>query len=95
MAEDRRLWVFAYDIGDDVRRRRMAALLQRRAVRVQYSVFEARLSEKAARALARRARRWLGPGDSLRVYAVPEAALEECLAFGGAPLPADGDYLLF
>ncbi|HRI93047.1 MAG TPA: CRISPR-associated endonuclease Cas2, partial [Accumulibacter sp.] len=35
-----RLWVIAYDIADDRRRRELARLLGRQAERVQESVFE-------------------------------------------------------
>ncbi len=42
----RALYVLSYDIADDDRRRLAAKRLERRAVRVQESVFEARLTPR-------------------------------------------------
>ncbi len=94
MAATRMLMVFSYDIADDRRRRRIATLLEDRAARVQQSVFEATLSERETAWLAARVRGEMGPGDSLRVYAVSRHARPRCLTFGGVPLAEEQDYYL-
>ena len=89
------LTVFCYDIADDRVRRRVSRVFEDRCVRVQRSVFEARLTEHAAAALAARAEPLLGPADSLRVYAITAQGLKRSRAVGGAPLPEDRDFYLF
>ena len=86
--------VFCYDIGSDRRRARVADLLEQRAVRVQQSVFEARLTAVAAQRLADRLWREMDPDDSLRVYAVTAAGLRASLSRGGAPLAEDREFWL-
>jgi CRISPR-associated protein Cas2 len=88
------LMVFCYDVSSNRARRRVAGLLEDRCVRVQRSVFEARMSRTDAQRLARKAARELEPGDSLRVYAVTEAGLERSLAYGILPLPEAQDFYL-
>ncbi len=89
------LTVFCYDVASHRARRRVAAVLEEAAVRVQRSVFEAPLTAAAAAATARRAARFQEPGDSLRVYAVGSHGRDRCMAFGPLPLPeAQGFYLL-
>jgi CRISPR-associated protein Cas2 len=88
------LMVFAYDISDDRRRRRVAAILEETMVRVQESVFESRLAAAASERLAHRAAAELGPGDSLRVYAIGKDSQPRCRAYGGAPIAEDHDFWL-
>lgn len=83
------LRVIAYDISSDRRRRRVAEALEARAVRVQESVFEARLTRRQAEAIMAALRRHIAAGDSLRLYTVPDAALNDCRTEGG-PAIADG-----
>jgi CRISPR-associated protein Cas2 len=83
------LRVIVYDIPSNRRRRKIAALLEERAARVQESVFEARLSQAQLTRLRRRLDAVLVPGDSLRIYTVPNAALTRCHIQGG-PMLADG-----
>jgi CRISPR-associated protein Cas2 len=78
------LTVFTYDISSDRTRRAVARLLDGETARVQYSVFEGRLSQARARALARRIDALLGPGDSLRVYAVGADGLRRSSTHGAA-----------
>ena len=93
MARGEMLTVFAYDVSDNRRRRRVARILEGGMSRVQGSVFEARLSRHAAASLAQRAAAELGPGDGLRVYAVGAQAEARCGSYGdGAPIEPDGDY---
>jgi len=92
MADRPMLMVFAYDIVRDRVRARVADLLEDHAVRVQDSVFEARLTHQAATRLFGRLRRLVEPGDMLRMYALSATGLERSLSFGGAPLPEGGDF---
>lgn len=94
MARAEMLAVFCYDIESDRARRRVADRLQRRAVRVQRSVFEARLTAAAAVRLARSVARELGDGDSLRLYVVAGDGRRHCLAFGGMPIAEAQDFYL-
>ncbi len=87
--------VFAYDISRARTRTRVAALLEDRAVRVQGSVFEARLAWDAAERLFDRLERELGPGDSLRMYAISSAGLARSRQSGGAPVTDGEGYWLF
>ena len=89
-----RVYVFCYDVSDRRRRGRIARRLEEAAVRVQRSVFEARMAEKRADRLARRLACDLGPGDSLKVYAIGKDGLTRCRAFGAALDVPRGDYLL-
>jgi len=86
--------VFCYDIERDRTRARAARLLEARAVRVQKSVFEARLSSAEAGRLFDSVAAVLDADDSLRMYALSTSGLQRCRVHGGAPLPEDGDYWL-
>ncbi len=86
--------VFCYDIVRAKTRRKVSALLEERAVRVQKSVFEARMSEGEARKLFKKISIYLDEGDSLRMYALSKVGLRHSLAYGGAPIPEDGEYWL-
>ena len=95
MADTEMLTVFCYDVVDDRVRQRVARLLEARCVRVQKSVFEARLTGAQAQALVDRAAVLLGPADSLRLYAITAQGLKRSQAIGGAPLAEDHDFYLF
>ena len=88
------LTVFTYDIADDRRRRRIAGLLEDEMVRVQESVFEARLTHERTKSLIGRLEAMLASDDSLRVYAIAADGLPRCFQHGGAPLLDDKDYWL-
>lgn len=88
------LMVFSYDIASDRIRRRVSKLLTERLVRVQRSVFEARMSVTDARKLVARIARELEPEDSLRVYAIGAAGFRRCMAYGPLPLPEKQDFYL-
>jgi CRISPR-associated protein Cas2 len=63
------LIVVSYDVPDDRRRTRLAHTLKDFGERVQYSVFECRLDERALQALRLRITRLIDPAeDSLRIY---------------------------
>jgi CRISPR-associated protein Cas2 len=89
------LYVLAYDIVRDSTRARVAALLENDLVRVQRSVFEGRMTPRAARRLAGKIGVLLAPGDSLRVYALTADGLDASLSVGGMPLGERSDFLLY
>jgi CRISPR-associated protein Cas2 len=89
MADKPRLRVVTYDISDNRRRRKVAELLEERAVRVQESVFEARLNDRQAQILMAALGKATGKGDSIRLYTVPDPALADCRTDGG-PAILDG-----
>jgi CRISPR-associated protein Cas2 len=81
-----RLWVIAYDIADDRRRRRLVAVLARRAARVQESVFEAWLNAADIRALLAEAAAEIEPGaDALRAYPSAQREAGRHLCLGDQP----------
>lgn len=94
MARPDHLYVFTYDVEMDGRRVKLAKLLDEWLDRVQFSVFEGRLSLREARKLATKASLLLGPEDSLRVYCIPENGRALSMAFGRGQLPEAGDFLI-
>ncbi|MBB4285423.1 CRISPR-associated endonuclease Cas2 [Roseospira goensis] len=95
MSRTEMLMVFCYDIARAAARRRVAAVLEDHATRVQKSVFEARMTPSRADRLAREAAVHLEGGDSLRVYAVSADGRPHCAVHGtGTPLAEDQDFWL-
>jgi CRISPR-associated protein Cas2 len=88
------LFAIAYDVADDRRRRRVAALLEHNAARVQESLFEVMLTAAAAKTLQARIEHLLEAGDLLRVYPVREADIAGIAHYGGAPPQRGADYWL-
>jgi CRISPR-associated protein Cas2 len=88
------LYIFCYDIARGRVRRRVAARLTEEAVRVQRSVFEARMTASTADRLSRSCACELEQGDSLRVYAIAETGIRACRSYGSTPPVSVGDYLL-
>lgn len=86
-----RLMVFCYDISADNVRNRVAKRLEKVAVRVQKSVFEARMTAARAYRLGEELATLLAAGDSLRVYAIDAGALRDSRAWGAPPLPTAQD----
>lgn len=68
-----RTWLIAYDIADPDRLRRVHAFLRRNAVPIQYSLFVARMNERALReVLAGVEERICAAEDDVRAYHVPD-----------------------
>lgn len=86
--------VFCYDITRTNLRRRVAKLLEERMVRVQRSVFEARLHLDAANTMFEYLEAIIEEGDSIRMYVMQKNGLEKSRAAGGAPMAQDGQYWL-
>jgi CRISPR-associated protein Cas2 len=70
VSRGRNLYVLPYDVSDDSRRRRIAEVLEDEGTRVQFSVFEARLSKARIQSLTREILEILSSSDSLRVYSI-------------------------
>lgn len=95
MARETMLRVLCYDVTSDSRRRKVAQTLEDRASRVQYSVFETRLTDAALLRLVREIEKLLGPGDSLRVYTIGRTGERHCSVHGdGAPIEAEAAFWL-
>lgn len=95
MARGEMLTVFSYDISSNKARRKAAALLEDAASRVQKSVFETRITEARAAAISQRVASLLGPGDSLRVYALGDAGERRSRTYGDATrIEPDGNFWL-
>lgn len=89
------LTVFTYDVSDNRRRRKVSKLLEDVATRVQYSVFEVRMSGTRAEIISQRIAALLGPGDSLRVYAIGADGLRRSRVYGdAAPFETEEGYWL-
>jgi len=96
MARGEMLTVFTYDVSDSKRRRKIAKVLENAASRVQYSVFETRMTETKANIIAQRVASLLDDGDSLRVYAVGADGEQRSRVFGdGTPFETKEGYWLF
>ena len=93
MAWGEMLTVFSYDVSENRTRRKVAHQLEAAATRVQYSVFEARMTREKAAAVGQLVAALLGPGDSLRVYSVGADGLKRSNVYGdGAPFEPEEGY---
>lgn len=91
-----KLRVFTYDISNNRERRRVARLLEDHATRVQYSVFETRMTDAACTNLGERVQQHMSKGDSLRVYTIGKTGERSCRVYGLAPpIEKDANYWLF
>ena len=77
--------VLSYDISDSKRRRKMASTLEGLGIRVQYSVFEAWLTNGQIRNLLRAGGAFIkiDEGDSFRVYRLCAACYPKRVTIGG------------
>jgi len=89
----RRTWIIGYDIASPRRLRRVARVLEKHAVRLQYSLFVATLTEPAFDRLWRTLAELINPrADDVRAWPVPEAALVETWGRGLPPGIVLGDH---
>lgn len=96
MARGEMLTVFTYDIVENKRRRKVAKLLEDCASRVQLSVFETRMTEAKANAVAQRIAVMMGESDSLRVYVIGADGERRSRVFGNStPFETEEGYWLF
>ncbi|MFO8072416.1 MAG: CRISPR-associated endonuclease Cas2, partial [Polyangia bacterium] len=82
------LHAVCYDISNDRRRRKIARLLEGYGVRVQKSVFEARLDQKKLLSLRKKLERRIDPElDSVRIYRICARCRESIEVIGPGTLP--------
>ncbi|NEQ64544.1 MAG: CRISPR-associated endonuclease Cas2 [Symploca sp. SIO2D2] len=80
------LYVVAYDIPDDKRRKKVSDLLEGYGKRVQYSVFECVLSQAKYDELLKRLKRQVKLSeDSLRFYPLSRHTLGQVETWGVSP----------
>jgi len=76
-------FLVSYDICDTKRLPKIAKLMERYGVRVQYSVFECDLTERQHQELQRRLLRLMNPEeDSVRFYRLCDSCREEIAILG-------------
>lgn len=77
--------VLSYDISDAKRRRKMAVALEGIGIRVQYSVFEAWLTNGQIQKIARESGKFIKTedGDSFRIYRLCSACYPKRFSVGG------------
>ncbi|MBC5797775.1 CRISPR-associated endonuclease Cas2 [Sphaerospermopsis sp. LEGE 00249] len=82
------LYVIAYDIPDDKRRKKIADVLEGYGQRVQYSVFECQLNTEKYNDLRRRLRKIVKlEEDNVRFYPLSRYTLSQVEAWGvGIPV---------
>jgi CRISPR-associated protein Cas2 len=90
MARSAKLRILSYDVSENKPRRRLARQLENVGTRVQYSVFEARLTEAALESVVLRALDTIDASDSLRVYTIGRSGERYCKSYG-ASIPVDKD----
>ena len=86
-----RTMVFCYDISADAIRNKVARRLEKVAVRVQKSVFEARMTAARAHRLGNDLAALLADTDSLRVYAIDAGDQRASRAWGTPPMATAAD----
>jgi len=95
MSRSECLWVISYDISENRQRRRVARQLEDVMTRVQFSVFEGRLSARRVEELVGIIEQDLAGGDSLRVYSIGAVGERRCQVRGnGVPIDRNVGYWL-
>lgn len=80
---ERTFYLLTYDVADDKRRLKVAKTLEALGERVQYSVFEAYLTEAELTRLERKVKKVLNEKeDSLRIYTLCQACRPKARALG-------------
>lgn len=96
MSKSTKLRIICYDISDNRRRRRVAYILEEYASRVQFSVFESRLTDARLRKLMKKLNAVIQGDDSLRVYSISKIGERYCKVYGkGVSIEPDAGYWLF
>lgn len=80
--------IISYDIRDDTRRLKIYKALKDHGQRVQFSVFECRMTKIQWLLLRQRLKGLLnGEEDSIRIYRLCETCLPKVERIGGEPIP--------
>lgn len=86
------IYIVSYDIPDNRRRTRLAKLLEKFAVRVQYSVFEADLTPEQFRSMLQLALKEIDDHeDNLRIYRLCFSCVQNIARYGRQGLFEDYD----
>lgn len=81
------LYIVAYDIPSNRRRKKVSDILEGYGKRVQYSVFELVLVKSKYNEMRRRLSRYVNfEEDSLRFYPISQHTLDQVEIWGGVPL---------
>lgn len=81
------LYIVAYDISSNRRRKKISDILEGYGKRVQYSVFEVVLVKSKYDELRRRIKRYVkADEDSVRFYPISKHTLDQVEIWGGVPL---------
>ena len=81
------LYIVAYDIPSNRRRKKVSDILEGYGRRVQYSVFELVLAKSKYDEMRRRLSRYVNfEEDSLRFYPISQHTLDQVESWGGVPL---------
>ncbi len=89
------LYLISYDVSDDTRRRRIMEALKDFGRRVQYSVFECNLDERAMGELLGRVDFEIDPAtDSCRLYRLCEGCAAEVRILGRGDRYSEADFLI-
>ena len=88
------VFVLCYDVARDRIRRRVAERLEREMLRVQGSVFEARLKPSRASAIFDEVAAMGEDGDKFRLYGLDKQSEEWAQVSGGVPFPEDTGFWL-
>jgi CRISPR-associated protein Cas2 len=91
----RQFLVVSYDISDDKRRRKVMQALEDFGSRVQYSVFECRLSPAEVEKLKKRLKPYVREAaDSIRFYFIGADDVGRTVIFGGGQVSEEKKYYL-
>jgi CRISPR-associated protein Cas2 len=89
------LYLISYDIEDDKKRTRLAHKLKDFGRRVQYSVFEADISENEVQRLQKLIEKvQLGKHDSIRLYRLCGECLKQIKIWGVGEVTQDRDFYI-
>lgn len=87
-------YVICYDVSEDARRDRIAALLKNYGRRVQYSVFLADVDEELAAEMRAKLGRLVRQPDKVHVFVLCGACEARTTTFGAAELPVDEEFYI-
>ena len=95
MSRNEKLRVLCYDVSSNKRRCKISKLLEDVASRVQFSVFEARMTATELERVVKKVEAHLDKGDSLRVYTIARPGERHCEVHGsGVPIEKETGFWL-
>lgn len=93
---DKDRYIICYDVPDDLRRAKLARVLDGFGMRVQFSVFELALSQKLFDIVTQRIREVIDPAeDKVTVYRICAACLKKRMFLGRRPEEDVDDEFVF